>query len=77
MSHSIDTMRREFRIARQNRKLSLREVETKTGISNAFLSQFESGKAKNIGLINFLKLCEIYGIKITVAFQSVTEMDLK
>jgi DNA-binding transcriptional regulator YiaG len=31
---------------REAKGLSLREVEAKTGVSNAFLSQIESGKVK-------------------------------
>ena len=32
--------------ARKAKRLTLREVEQKTGISNAYLSQLESGKVK-------------------------------
>lgn len=42
--------------------LSLRAVEKKTGISNAMLSQLESGKVKQPSPIFLHKLAELYGI---------------
>lgn len=37
----------DFRTLRQASGLKLREVEEKTGISNAYLSQLETGKIEN------------------------------
>ncbi len=50
---------------RQIRKLkgfSLREVESKTGISNAYLSQLERGSASNPSPKKLKSLAECYGI---------------
>ncbi len=47
---------------REARTLSLREVEQKTGISNAFLSQLESGKVKHPSPLILYKLAEHYGV---------------
>jgi transcriptional regulator with XRE-family HTH domain len=40
---------------------SLREVEEKSGISNPFLSQLESGKVKKPSPVMLHKLAELYG----------------
>jgi transcriptional regulator with XRE-family HTH domain len=47
---------------RQEKGLTLREVEAATGISNAYLSQLESGKIKQPSPSNLFKLAELYGI---------------
>src|SRR5437762_3599774 len=47
---------------RDAKSLSLREVEGRTGISNAFLSQIESGKVKQPSPIALYKLAELYGV---------------
>lgn len=52
-----------FKDARQAKHLTLREVEGLVGVSNAFLSQIESGKVKNPSFETVMKLCRLYGIK--------------
>ncbi|MBI5915154.1 MAG: helix-turn-helix transcriptional regulator [Bacteroidetes bacterium] len=47
---------------RQEKGLTLREAEATTGISNAYLSQLESGKIKQPSPSNLFKLAELYGI---------------
>lgn len=47
---------------RDNQGLSLREVQSKTGISNAFLSQLESGKIKNPNPVMLYKLATLYRV---------------
>ncbi len=42
--------------------LSLRGVEDKTGISNAFLSQLECGKVKEPSPVMLYKLAGLYGV---------------
>ncbi len=42
--------------------MTLREVEAKTGISNAYLSQLESGKIRQPSPSNLFKLAELYEI---------------
>ena len=46
---------------RNARGFSLREVEEKSGISNPFLSQLESGKVKQPSPVMLYKLAEVYG----------------
>ena len=50
--------------------LSIRQVEEKTGISNAFVSQMESGKVKQPSPVMLYKLAELYG----VPYESLMEL---
>jgi HTH-type transcriptional regulator, competence development regulator len=45
---------------RKSQKLSLRDVESETGISNAYLSQLETGKIREPSPINLHKLSKMY-----------------
>ena len=47
---------------REARTLSLRDVEGRTGISNAFLSQIESGKVKQPSPVMLYKMAGLYDI---------------
>ena len=47
---------------RDTRNFSLREIERKTGVSNAVLSQIESGQVKRPSPETLLKLSGLYGI---------------
>lgn len=51
-----------LKLLRDAKVLSLREVEEKSGISNAFLSQLESGKVKQPSPVMLYKLAELYGV---------------
>lgn len=51
-----------LKTARELHKLSLREVETATGISNAYLSQLENNKIKKPSPHFLHKLAALYGI---------------
>jgi transcriptional regulator with XRE-family HTH domain len=51
-----------LREARELKKFSLREVELKTGISNAYLSQLENDKIKKPSANTLYKLSELYNI---------------
>jgi transcriptional regulator with XRE-family HTH domain len=51
-----------LRAAREQKSLSLRAVEKQLGISNAYLSQIESGKIKQPSPIILHKLSELYNI---------------
>ena len=51
-----------LKTARELRNLSLREVETATGISNAYLSQLENNKIKKPSPHFLHKLAALYGI---------------
>jgi HTH-type transcriptional regulator, competence development regulator len=48
--------------ARNSAGMSLRGVERATGISNAYLSQLETGKIKTPAPQNLHKLAELYGV---------------
>ena len=51
-----------LRAMREAKALSLRQVEGKSGISNAFISQMESGKVKQPSPVKLYKLAELYGV---------------
>lgn len=47
---------------RDTRNFSLREIERKTGVSNAVLSQIESGQVKRPSPETLLKLSGLFGV---------------
>ena len=57
-----DTLGETLRLTRKLKGLSLREVEERTGISNAYLSQLETGKAENPSPHVLHKLSEVYDV---------------
>ena len=50
-----------FKALRESKSLTLRAVEAKTGVSNAYLSQLESEKIKQPSPTTLFKLAELYG----------------
>lgn len=54
---------KEWRIYRD---FTLRQVEAKTGISNCYLSQLETGKTTNPSFAVIVKLCELYQVRLTI-----------
>lgn len=58
-----------LRAARDQRELSLRAVEKATSISNAYLSQIESGKIRQPSPNILHKLCELYDISYSDVLQ--------
>jgi transcriptional regulator with XRE-family HTH domain len=50
-----------LRAARERAGLTLREVEERTGVSNAYLSQIESGRIKEPSPRILHRLAELYG----------------
>lgn len=63
MSNTSKDKGNKFEILRELRDrsgLTLREVELATGISNAYLSQLETGKIKNPGAQVFYSLAKLY-----------------
>lgn len=56
----------KFKVVRNAKGLTLREVEKQTGISNAYLSQLENGKIKHPSYNVVKNLCTFYGIKTDV-----------
>ena len=57
-----DRLGEELRRIRNIRGVSLRKVQDQTGISNAYLSQLETGKAENPSPHILHKLAEFYGV---------------
>jgi len=55
---------------RKRAGLTLRSVESKTGISNAYLSQLENGKIKEPSPLILHKLCQLYRISYASALQA-------
>lgn len=51
-----------LKFAREASGLSLREVETKTGINSGLLCRYETGHKKNPSFEIIMKLCKLYGI---------------
>jgi len=62
MVQKSDTLGMYLAAARGRKGLSLRAVEAETGISNAYLSQLETGKIREPSPSNLHKLGEIYGV---------------
>lgn len=56
---------------RQAKGLTLRDVEKETEISNAYLSQLESGKVKQPSPITLHKLAQYYGVEYDFVMEKV------
>ncbi len=57
-----------LKAGREQKHLSLREVEGLTGLSNALISQVENGHIKNPSFHSIVALCALYGIEATSMF---------
>jgi transcriptional regulator with XRE-family HTH domain len=71
MNTSIENYGDYIKALRASKDLTLREVEKLTNVSNAYLSQLESGKIKQPSPITLHKLAEIYGIKYELLMEKV------
>lgn len=60
-----------FKALREAKGFTLRDVEKRTDVSNAYLSQLESGKIKQPSPITLHKLSEIYEVSYDVLMQKV------
>lgn len=60
---SSATMGDKLRIARMEKGESLRDVEAATGVSNALISQIETGKIQGPSFDYVMRLCAHYEIK--------------
>src|ERR1700722_754743 len=58
----LDSLGTLLRKSRTDAELTLRAVETRTSISNAYLSQLETGKAENPSPAMLRKLAELYKV---------------
>ena len=55
--------------AREAKRLTLRDVEREVEISNAYLSQLESGRIKEPSPNMLFRLCELYGVSYDLAME--------
>lgn len=53
-----------FAIARKSKGLTLRDVEWQCGVSNALISQIETGKIKDPGFFTVTKLALALGLSL-------------
>lgn len=53
-----------FGVARECKGWTLRELEKRTGISNAMINQIETGKVKNPSFTTVVVLADALGIKL-------------
>ena len=60
-----------FAIARECKGWSLRELEKESGVSNALISQIETGKIKDPGFSTVVRLTRALGIGIERAAGTV------
>lgn len=60
-----------FKALREAKNLTLRDVEKKVDVSNAYLSQLESGKVKQPSPLTLYKLAEIYEVSYEVLMEKV------
>lgn len=60
-----------FKALREAKGLTLRGVEKETDVSNAYLSQLESGKIKQPSPINLHKLAQFYGVRYELLMEKV------
>ena len=60
MTPATNSLGTFLQAARESKKLTLRAVEQKTSISNAYLSQLESGKIKQPSPVILHKLSDLY-----------------
>jgi transcriptional regulator with XRE-family HTH domain len=73
----LETMRtlgQELQLARKSKKLSLREVETATGISNPYLSQLENDKISKPSPQFLGKLAALYELDFQIVMEQAGYM---
>ena len=67
----MDNYGEYFKALREAKAMTLREVEKRTDVSNAYLSQLESGKVRQPSPIILHKLSEIYGVAYETLMEKV------
>jgi len=71
------TLGKGLRLARELRKLSLRDVEKATGISNPYLSQLENDQIKKPSPFFLHKLATLYGIGYELLMEAAGYVERK
>jgi HTH-type transcriptional regulator, competence development regulator len=69
MSQELNKLGSFLAATRQHLQLTLRAVEAQTGISNAYLSQLETGKIRSPSPVILQKLSDLYGIPYTTVLE--------
>lgn len=67
----METYGEYFKALREAKGLTLREVEKATDVSNAYISQLESGKIRQPSPISLHKLAQFYGVNYEVLMEKV------
>jgi transcriptional regulator with XRE-family HTH domain len=67
----MDNYGQYFRALRESKAMTLRDVEKMADVSNAYLSQLESGKVRQPSPIILHKLAEIYGVSYDLLMEKV------
>jgi transcriptional regulator with XRE-family HTH domain len=62
MSKELSKLGSFLASTRQHQNLTLRAVEAETGVSNAYLSQLETGKIRSPSPVILRKLSDLYGV---------------
>jgi transcriptional regulator with XRE-family HTH domain len=69
VNKNLQALAEMLRNGRSGKGLTLREVEARAAISNAYLSQLEGEKIKQPAPQVLHKLCELYGCSYTAAME--------
>lgn len=71
----MKTLGQTLKTGREGQKLTLRQVEDSTGVSNAYLSQLENDKIKKPSANVLYKLAAIYGITLDSLLEAAGIID--
>lgn len=63
MENEIPRWCKILRLARKIKKVSVRQVENDTCISNAYISQLENGKIREPSFFKMMSLLKYYGLE--------------
>lgn len=66
-----------LKLAREIKGMSVRDLERETGISNALISQIETGHVKSPSFVNVVRLCEALNLPVARAAECVSLKRLK
>ncbi|MHC5037899.1 MAG: helix-turn-helix domain-containing protein [Planctomycetota bacterium] len=70
MEEELTPLAKYLRSLRKASRLTLRTVEEKTGVSNAFLCQLELGKVKHPSPVVLHKVAQTYGVTYEVLMEA-------
>lgn len=75
MTHEVERfttkIAKYFQSARIKKGLSMRQVESLSGISYSYISRFEGGSHTNLSLPKLFALANAIGINITKMFEEI------